>query len=221
MRDYTIGRARVTPELKGLWEGAAWGDVAPLSIDQFHDKSSDHRPQVAGKAVYDDDGLYVHFRVHDRFVRAVERGHNASVCRDSCVECFLEPVPGRGYFNFEINCGGTLLLHYNARSATVRYDPVLVSAERMDRVRIFHSLPRIVDPEIAEPTTWHIEMFAPFAILESYVGPVHPVPGSIWRGNFYKCADDTSKPHWAMWNRVGGALGFHKPEYFGALYLGE
>ncbi len=31
------------------------------------------------------------------------------MCRDSCVELFLEPKPGRGYFNFEFNCAGTLM----------------------------------------------------------------------------------------------------------------
>ncbi len=31
------------------------------------------------------------------------------IWKDSCVEFFVQPKPGRGYFNFEFNCGGAML----------------------------------------------------------------------------------------------------------------
>jgi len=156
----------------------------------------------------------------DGWVRCATTQRNGSVCADSCVEFFTEPVAGRGYFNFEINCGGTLLLHYNAISGTIKHDPVLFDDARMDKVLIYHSLPETVDPEIVEPTRWRVELFAPYEIFESFVGPVPRGLDCFWRANLYKCGDQTSHPHWAMWNPMPGDLNFHKPEYFSSMRFG-
>ena len=217
MEHYTIQRATTVPALDGDWDGPAWGRVPALPVAHFHDKSSDHRPITEARLLYDETGFYVIFRVDDRYVRSVELNRNGQVCRDSCVEFFVEPVAGRGYFNFEINCGGTLLLHYNARSATTKFDPVELDQGRLELVKIYHSLPRTVDPEMTEPVTWEVEFFSPYDLFESFVGSVPRGPGAIWRANLYKCADATSHPHWAMWNAIPGALGFHKPEFFAPL----
>ena len=136
------------------------------------------------------------------------------MCVDSCVEFFVEPVAGRGYFNFEINCGGTILLYYNAQSATVHHDPVEVNDARLDKVRIYHSMESVVDPEITDPVNWIVEFGVPYEVFEPYVGPVDRKPNTFWRANFHKCGDHTSHPHWAMWNEIPGELGFHKPEFF-------
>jgi hypothetical protein len=167
--------------------------------------------------LHHETGIHVIFRVQDRHVRSVVTTPNGSVCGDSCAEFFVEPVAGRGYFNFEINCGGTPLVHYNAVSAAFRYDPVLIEGPRLEKVIIFHSMSKTVDSEITDPVTWFVQFTAPFELFEAFVGPVPRDSGAVWRGNFYKCADFTSQPHWAMWNRIPGALGFHRPEFFAPL----
>lgn len=217
MKNYTIQPAKTTPALDGAWDGPAWADVPAVNIAHFHEKSSDHRPVTESKVVYDNAGVYLIFRVQDQYVRCVDARRNGSMCADSCAEFFVEPVAGRGYFNFEINCGGTLLLHYNEHSASVKYDPVELDDERLDKVNIYHSMTKTVDPEITDPVTWVIEFFAPYDLFESDIGQVPHGPGATWRGNFYKCGDKTSHPHWAMWNQIPGPLGFHKPEYFAPL----
>ncbi len=219
MKYYTIQRVKTAPAFDGAWDGPAWADVPAVNADHFHESGSDPRPVTEAKVLYDDDGLYVIFRVQDRYVRSAYVGYNANVCRDSCAEFFFEPVAGRGYFNIEINCGGSILMHHNTRSATIAYDEVELNVARLEKMKLYHSLPEKIDPEIEEPTTWFLEYSVPFSILESYVGTLPPLPGTYWRGNFYKCADETSHPHWAMWNPVGGALGFHKPEFFAPLYF--
>ncbi len=170
--------------------------------------------------LWDDDGIYVIFQVEDRYVQCVHTQRNSNVCIDSCVEFFVEPVPGRGYVNFEINCGGTMLLNYNAQSAAVRFDPVAVDDGRMDTVRIYHSMPPVVDPPIADAVTWQVEFFAPYALFEAYVGPVPRGAGTFWRGNFYKCGGDRAYDHWAMWSEIPGPLGFHRPEFFSPIEFG-
>jgi hypothetical protein len=133
------------------------------------------------------------------------------VCADSCVELFF--IPGEdtatGYFNLEVNCGGAMLFnHQFARGDRV-------SEADCARIELAHSLPRRVDPEIAEPITWTVEYRLPFAVL----GPTDvPAPGVRWRANFYKCADGTSHPHWLTWAPVDRpAPDFHVPECFGTL----
>jgi hypothetical protein len=83
-------------------------------------------------------------------------------------------------------------------------------------VRITHSLPSTVNPERSEPLTWLLGFYLPFALLEKYVGPLAEVSGQSWRGNFYKCGDETSHPHWASWSPVD-SLNFHLPNCFGRI----
>ena len=48
------------------------------------------------------------------------------------------------------------------------------------------------------------------------------VPGYTFWGNFYKCGDDTSIPHYGSWNPIAlPAPDFHCPVHFGTLILGE
>ena len=110
---YTIRKAAIRPELDGQWDGPAWRQAEPLDIAHFHKESSDHRPVTQAKALYDADGVYVIFEVKDRYVRSRHTEYQARVCDDSCVEFFVQPKPGKGYFNFEMNCGGHLLLYYS------------------------------------------------------------------------------------------------------------
>jgi len=59
----------------------------------------------------------------------------------------------------------------------------------------------------------------PRAFFEHYTGALGEWSGQTWRANFYKCADDSSHPHWMSWNPVGDPLSFHRPERFGVLEL--
>ena len=77
------------------------------------------------------------------------------------------------------------------------------------------SLPQIVEPEIAEPTTWTVEYHVPLALFTSYFGCQPPSSGTAWRANFYKCGDKTSHPHWGSWAPVRTENpGFHQPAFF-------
>ena len=105
---YTIRRTPTPPALDGNVEGAVWQQTGVLAINQFRPESSDHRPITHAKLLYDVNQIYVIFRVEDRYVRCVDTKRNGNMCSDSCVEFFVEPVAGRGYFNIEI---GDLCFH--------------------------------------------------------------------------------------------------------------
>jgi hypothetical protein len=81
-----------------------------------------------------------------------------------------------------------------------------------------YALPRIVDPEIEEPITWSVGYALPIDLLQRYCAVRPPQSGAVWRANFYKCADNTSHPHWLTWAPVDYPRpNFHLPRYFGVL----
>ena len=75
--------------------------------------------------------------------------------------------------------------------------------------------PKIVEPERTTPTTWAVEYRVPFALFAQYFGAQTPAPGTQWRGNFYKCGDRTSHPHWGSWAPVDTPEpSFHQPDFY-------
>jgi len=217
--EYIIQTVGIQPEMVGKWNGAAWSNVAAHEIGYFRPESSPHKPVTRFKLQYDSRGLYGIFKVKDRFVRCIHTDYQSDVFKDSCVEIFLEPKAGRGYFNFEFNCGGTLLAYHildSKRTNGKFKDYVVLSEEADSLIKRFHSTPATVDPEVLEPLDWYLEFFIPFSVMENFVGPINTEEG--WRGNLYKCGDDTSQPHWGAWSPVD-ELDFHRPINFGRLHF--
>jgi hypothetical protein len=217
---YSIHRTELPPPLDANKSNLLWQQAEETRVCHFHPASSDHRPITQARLLYDDRNLYVQFFVHDRYVVCQGTRYQDPVCRDSCVEFFVQPRASSGYFNFEVNCGGTLLLYYiedptRTPDGFVRY--TRVSPELGGRVRICHSMPPVVLPEQPGPVDWQIGYQIPWDVLEAYVGPLGALPGQEWQGNFYKCADESSHPHWACWSPIGEELNFHQPRYFAPL----
>ena len=105
--DYSVRAPR--PPLAAGWDDPAWVDRPLLDIARFRPESSDHRPRTRARLAYDEKGIGGVFHVQDRYVRSVHTHFGEPVYRDSCVEIFLQPKPDKGYLNFEMNAGGTLL----------------------------------------------------------------------------------------------------------------
>ena len=135
------------------------------------------------------------------------------------MEFFVEPKRDAGYFNLEMNCGGAFLCWHiidPTRTPEIFKTFTRLSFEIAREVRVQTSLPRTVDPEITEPVTWTLQFFIPFALFENFLGRLANVAGQTWRANFYKCGDETSRPHWASWSPVD-EFNFHLPSCFGEI----
>jgi hypothetical protein len=218
-KTYTIGKAKKTPEFKGHWDGPAWRYVPPVDIDNFHSRSSDHRPRAQAKMLYGEEGVYLIYRVEDRYVRSIHTKFQELVALYTCVEFFVQPKDNQGFFNFEFNCGGTLLCFYTyewrEEGGPNKYHTL--TDEQCRQVKVYHSMPDVVDPAVDEPRDWVLEFLVPFTLLEQYVGPLGDVKGQAWHGNFYKCVHaEDAHPHWAAWAPVE-VLNFHQPRCFGQL----
>ena len=185
-------------------------------------------PAVQAKVVWDDDYLGVLFAVEDHFVVARHTNFQDSVCRDSCCEFFVSPLAPHAtattaYFNFEVSANGTMLLRHctpgqqpkNQKVDEAGWSLIKVKASLVDEVGT------AIEPERTEPNQrWQLEYHIPWTLFERYFGPGHgrPAPGQAWSCNFYKCADQSSHPHWGSWAKVHSERpAFHRPADFGTL----
>jgi hypothetical protein len=204
------------PEEFGL-KHPFWVQANELEISRFHSRSSDHRPRTRVRALHDSTNLFVRFDVDDRYVISRATDYQDMVCFDSCVEFFFRPKVDRGYFNLEIDCGGTALWHYGEDQGVtdihlLRRTPL--SAEHGRKLKVCLSMGAVVFPERAEPTRWSIGCCIPLSVVAQYVGAMGDTRNWRWDGNFYKCADRCSHPHWASWAPMPERLNFHQPGTF-------
>lgn len=216
---YAVPRIARPADPAAAWDDQRWLGVPALPVAHFHPRSSPHRPAVEARLAHSGAHLHLIFRCADRWVRSVQMAVNGPVCRDSCVEFFVAPVAGLGYFNIEINAGGTVHCshvrdHRRTPGGFADWNPIEPAAIAAIRVR--STLPRRIEPEIADPTSWSLEAEIPLALFAGALGRPVAAAGA-WRANFYKCGDETSQPHWASWAPIGDELNFHQPDRFGRL----
>jgi hypothetical protein len=216
-KSYEVNRAGGEIVPAGEWDGEIWKDVELITIDNPLGEAPVFVPKAQAKLVYDDRFVYVIFRVEDRFVRAVAKRHQEPVHTDSCVEFFFTPGEDirQGYFNIEVNCGGTVVSRH--QTAPMEDRNPLTDAE-IESLDIYHSQPRIVEPEKKKPTEWLIEYHIPVGMLGRFCPVIRPAAGVVWRANFYKCGQETSNPHLLTWSAIESEkINFHQPEFFGKL----
>lgn len=217
MNVYQIPKLTRTMNIDAHWQKMPWLGIQAMQIDQFSGEKPAHFPRAEAKLAYDDEALYVIFHVEDRFVRAKLQNYQDEVFLDSCVEFFFTPSgdTSQGYFNLEVNCGGTALFHHQKGR---RIEDIPVSWADFEQLQIAHTLPKSVDPEIKEPVSWVVEYRLPYKILADYAQVDIPASGVKWRANLYKCADGSSHPHWLSWSPIEmPEPDFHRPEFFGQL----
>ena len=107
MNHYTIFSTNTPPPLDGAGTAGAWAGAEEGRVAAFRPEGGDHRPDTRFRLLHDAANLYVKFEVQDRYVRSVQTNYQDPVCTDSCAEFFVQPRADCGYFNFEVNAGGT------------------------------------------------------------------------------------------------------------------
>ena len=218
---YKVSKAKDTVNIDADWVKPAWQDIPAIELKNWMGHSEPHeRPQTKVKLLYDDDYIYVIFQVEERYIKCVRTKRQSDVHRDSCVEFFFTPKSGieSGYFNLEINCGGTMLFRYR-NAAGEKHD---IESNDCDKIKLAHSMPAVIPIEIISPTVWTLEYRIPIATLGKYLPADKPSPGVKWRANFYKCAGDSSHPHYMTWAQIDYPIpNFHLPQFFGTLEFGK
>jgi len=217
---YIVRHAGKLPGVAAAFDDPVWACADTLTLARYHPSGSDHRPKTQARLLHDGQSLAIIFRVEDRYVVARKTEYQSPTHKDSCVEFFVRPRPDRGYFNFEWNAIGTLLLWYVEKPR--RPDGIFEKNTEVPRdaagaIDRRASLMGPIHDEISDPVMWTLSALIPLALFEPFVGPAGPLRGQRWGANFYKCADCSSHPHWGYWADIGDRLDFHQPERFGEI----
>lgn len=171
-----------------------------------------YRPLTAVTVAHSDKYLYLDFFVRCNYMRAVNTEDQSPVSEDSCVEFFVQPSGDGHYWNFEFNCIGTI----NASRRTGRHDPERLTSDKLARVLRYASCGNRPFCELEGLFTWNLLVAIPLDLI----GVEFNGEDLMLKGNFYKCASETSAPHYLSWNPiVSEHPDFHRPEYFGDIIL--
>ena len=182
--------------------------TTPHAIECVNWSDYPYAPDVTLRIAHSERVLAIMFEVKEQNTKAITLDDNGPVWEDSCVEFFVRNPKGEGYFNFEMNCVGTLL----AAKRKSREDAQHFSAEELAKVRHFGSLPH-QQIDIQDGEWWMVELI-PFETLG-----LEEAPEEI-SANFYKCGDKCEPMHFLSWSPIGlPQPNFHCPEFFGKVKL--
>jgi hypothetical protein len=196
------------PKARHSREGIDWSAAEPAAIDEYQ-----WLPEVPVKAIaqvcYDENGFYARLTADERDITARFHGILDMVCLDSCLELFLRPVKeDKRYFNFEFNPNGALYLGFGH--------------DRFDSVRQIVQYPKELFgiAPFKKPQGWGVEFFIPLNFIRLYFPEYELESGKTLFGNFYKCGEETIRPHYISWNRIKSETpDFHLPQQFGKWIL--
>ncbi len=203
---YIISRlpAGTTPET------IRWSAIPTATIDTYRWLPG-YTPAATAQLVYIEGvGFILRMACAEAEPRAVYTAYNDPVYTDSCLEFFADWLGDGRYINMEMNARGALLS--------------CVGTGRADRTPIRDLTGGHVFPVTGERTAdgWSVTSLIPCSLLQSILGveALDFPTGYTFRGNFYKCGDETAIPHFGMWHPVcADQPDFHRPADFGEMYL--
>jgi hypothetical protein len=176
-------------------------------------KEFSYKPDCQFKIARSASSIFIHFKVREKDVRALYAMDQQPVWEDSCVEFFCKLPEQNFYYNFEFNCIGTCVSSQReSRDKNVIPFPI----EKMKSIKRFASLGNNNFGEKKGDFEWTLTVEIPFNFIGIHLDHL-PVK---LLANFYKCGDGTSVPHYLSWNKISTAHpDFHRPEFFGEIYL--
>ncbi len=151
-------------------------------------------------------GFALHIEAKESNPTALYSNYNDPVYKDSCLEFFVNFNNGDKYMNFEMNSNGAFL-------AAIRTD-------RKNKTPIHElvELPKVKATKNAE--SWGLDVFFSNEFIGMLFGKDDFKSGDSFKGNFYKCGDETPIPHFGMWSPVDNETpDFHRPEFFGTFII--
>ncbi len=169
-------------------------DSLPKAMIDQYVWGGEYRPIAYGQlGLIKEKGLYLKLTAFEKNpkITGTEYGHKVHL--DSCLEFFTcmdntSPI----YVNFEANAAGAFVL-------TARLN-------RNDDVRHAHTIEGLKLPEVKatiNEDNWTVEVLFDYDLIEKLFGKrIEFEKGYVFRGNFYKCGDETEVVHYGMWSPV-------------------
>lgn len=190
---------------KAMELGAAKDYICEVNWQEYS-----YKPEACFRIARSATHLVIMYNVRGLDLRAEVLEKNGPVWEDSCCEFFVSHPSDGTYYNFELNCIGTVL----GAKRRSREDADMFGPEKLERIITHSSLERKTYSENGEIYSWGTALCIPFDLMDIDAAAL---PEKI-RANFYKCADKTDHPHYLSWNRIEIPVpNFHRPDFFGEL----
>lgn len=168
-----------------------------------------YKPDVKFRIAHDGQNIYINWKVNETDIKAVSDQDLGDVWKDSCVEFFVSfnsPV----YYNIETNCIGKVLVE----TGVDRNNRIRVSKELICEIQRWSSLGN--NPISNQSGLWELSLIIPLELF--YLDSIKSFDNLRACGNFYKCGDDLSQPHFLSWNPIlNDSPNFHLSNFFGSL----
>lgn len=211
-------KSLIVPKIDGQ-QTTSLSEVATLlekssdlhSIDNLNWEAFPYRPEVHFRIAHTGNEIWLKYYVREKYILALETRTNGDVYKDSTVEFFIA-LNKNAYYNFEFSCIGTRhLSHGPGRGNRTRISPEIV-----EKIRIESSLGNQPFEERSGDFNWEMMIRIP---IECFVfDEIKSLDNISVSGNFYKCGDKTSEPHFVTWNPINTEKpDYHRPEFFGQI----
>lgn len=167
-------------------------------------------PQVRFRIAHTGTAILLNFIVKETGTVAHVDNDNGPVFRDACVEFFVSPSADSNYYNFEMNCIGTLLMQGGV-SGTRRALATPEILASVDRYTTFGNRPFESRTDTVE---WMASMIIPKEAF--FLDSIPSFDGMTMTANFYKCGG--TDRNYITWRAIDTARPqFHRPECFDTL----
>lgn len=153
-----------------------------------------------------EEGLYLKLTSFEKEPKVTGTKYGHKVHLDSCLEFFVSmDSQSPLYVNFEANAAGAFVL-------TARLS-------RHEQVRHAHTIEGLKLPEVKSTVNednWTVEVLFDYDLIEKLFGKrIDFEKGYTFKGNFYKCGDETAIAHYGMWAPIGLVdPDFHRSDFF-------
>lgn len=171
-------------------------------------------PQVSFKIAHNGTHLFIHYFVKEDEILAKTIEDNGPVWTDSCVEFFISFGDSPYYYNAEFSCIGTALLAHRENKENAEH----ANRDIMKSISRYSSLDNKPFDKRQGDFEWDMLLVIPVSAY--WKSGLSSFDGIKARGNFYKCGDSLTVPHYLSWNPIlTSTPNFHKPDFFGELFF--
>lgn len=184
----------------------------PIAIDITPWQHEGDKPIVYVATAHDDAHIYLQYTVQENSIIAKTTTNNGPVWQDSCVEFFIMPEADGIFYNFEFNCIGAKLLY----AGKTRNERTPADDATLDKIITESTLGHEPFEEKKGYFEWTLTVVIPLSCFFQHT--IKTLKGKTSKGNFYKCGDGLSQPHYLAWNNIETPNpDFHTPQYFGEI----
>lgn len=169
------------------------------------------KPEVSFRIAHNGDNILLQYTVHENEILAVVTEDNGEVWTDSCVEFFIT-LDDAHYYNAEFTCIGKALLGYRDFSGKALHgsEAVMKSIKRLSSLG--------TENKAKEQGDFHWTLTLVIPRTAYWESDIKTFDGLKARGNFYKCGDNLTTPHFVSWAEIDTPNpSFHQPKFFGEL----